>query len=38
VVADDVHDELGGILPGARRRTLAVRGRGAAVPVLVAEV
>jgi adenylate cyclase len=38
VVADDVHDELGRVLPGARRRTVAVRGREAAVPVLVADV
>lgn len=36
VVADHVHDDTAAILPGARRRTLEVRGRETPVAVLVA--
>jgi adenylate cyclase len=38
VVAEDVHDDLAGMLPAAHRRTVAVRGRDGGVPVLVAGV
>ncbi len=38
VVAAGVHEEAGALLPGARRRTLAVRGHEAPVPVLVASL
>jgi adenylate cyclase len=38
VVAADVHDGLAGVLPAARRRSVAVRGRDGTVPVLVADL
>jgi adenylate cyclase len=38
VVADDVHHSVPEMLPGARRVTVRVRGREAALPVLVADV
>jgi adenylate cyclase len=38
VVADDVHDGLAGVLPMAHRRAVAIRGRDAAVPVVVADL
>jgi adenylate cyclase len=38
VVAADVHQDIDALLPGARRRTLQVRGHETPVPVLVAGV
>jgi adenylate cyclase len=38
VVAADVHEEIGELLPGATRRTIQVRGHEAGVPVLRARV
>jgi adenylate cyclase len=38
VVAEDVHDDLAGMVPAADRRTVAVGGRDGGVPVLIAGV